>query len=296
MSKAESPAINAHKDEALFREAVRFTAAESGFVPRLIEKDYFCTVLLAYLSEAAGHALVFKGGTCLTKVHSELYRLSEDLDYTIPVAADTPRSERSKQVEPVKMALSRLNKAIPEFRVIETLKGANKSTQYVALIEYSSMLGQQQEKIKIEVSLREPLLAPVIDGSARTVLRNPLTNNPMILPFPVRSIDKIEALAEKFRAALSRREPAIRDFFDIDYAVRKGGLRPDAAGFIDQVGQKLAIPGNDAVDVSEQRRDALRRQVEPELRPVLRDRDFAEFDLIRAFEIGVRMAEAVQER
>ena len=146
------------------------------------------------------------------------------------------------------------------------------------------------------MSLREPLLARVIDGPAQTILRNPVTNKPMVMPFPVRSIDKNEALAEKFRAALSRREPAIRDFFDIDYAVRIGGLRPNNAEFIDQVGQKLAIPGNDPVDVSETRLEALRRQVEPELRPVLRDRDFTEFDLDRAFEIAVRMAKAVAER
>ena len=96
MSKAEPPIINVHKDLDLFREAVRFTAAESGFVPRLIEKDYFCTVVLAYLAGAAGGDLVFKGGTCLTKVHSEFYRLSEDLDYTIPVPVDTPRNECSR--------------------------------------------------------------------------------------------------------------------------------------------------------------------------------------------------------
>lgn len=294
MSRTEPPVINAHEDVALFREAVRFTAAESGFVPRLIEKDYFCTVLLDYLSRSAGAGLVFKGGTCLAKVHSELYRLSEDLDYSISIAADALRSERSKQAEPVKVALGRLHRAVPAFRVIDTLKGANKSTQYLAVVAYSSMLGQQQETIKIEVSLREPLLVRVIDGAARTVLRNPLTNNPMVLPFPVRSIDKIEALAEKFRAALSRREPAIRDFFDIDYAIRKSGLRPGEADFIDQVGLKLGIPGNDLVDVSERRLDALRRQVEAELKPVLRDRDFAEFDLDRAFEIAVRMAKAVQ--
>jgi predicted nucleotidyltransferase component of viral defense system len=82
MSKAEPPAINAHEDEALFRDAVRFTAEESGFMPRLIEKDYFCTLLLDHLSRAGGAELVFKGGTSLTKIHSELYRLSEDLDYT----------------------------------------------------------------------------------------------------------------------------------------------------------------------------------------------------------------------
>ena len=296
MSKAELPAINAHEDAALFRDAVRFTAEESGFMPRLIEKDYFCTLLLDYLSRAGGAELVFKGGTCLTKIHSELYRLSEDLDYTIPVAADASRSERSRRVEPVRKTLSRLNETVPMFRVIDALKGANNSTQYLAVVGYGSMLNQREETIKIEVSLREPLLTPVLDSAARTVLRSPFTNNPMIAPIAVRCIDKIEALAEKFRAALSRREPAIRDFFDIDYAVRRGGLRPDEADFIDQVGQKLAIPGNDPVDITERRLDALRRQVEPELRPVLRDRDFAEFDLNRAFEIGARMARAVQER
>jgi len=296
MSRTESSIINAHEDVALFRAAVQFTAAESGFVPRLIEKDYFCTILLDYLSRSAGNGLVFKGGTCLAKVHSGLYRLSEDLDYSIPVAADAARSVRSKQVEPVKVALGKLPKAVPAFRIIDTLKGANNSKQYLAVVGYNSVLDQQEETIKVEVSLREPLLVPAIDGAARTILRNPLSGNPMVAPVTVRSIEKIEALAEKFRAALSRREPAIRDFFDIDYAVRKGGLRPEETDFIDQVGLKLTIPGNDSVDVSQRRLAALRRQVEAELKPVMRDRDFSEFDLDRAFEIGVRMARAVQER
>jgi predicted nucleotidyltransferase component of viral defense system len=293
MSRAEPPAINAHQDVALFREAVRFTAAESGFVPRLIEKDYFCTVLLAYLSGTAGDELVFKGGTCLTKVHSELYRLSEDLAYAISVAVDTPRTERSRHAMQVKTALSKLNKAVPELRVIETLKGANKSTQYLAVIGYNSMLSQQQETVKIEVSLREPLLAPVINGAAHTILRNPLTNRPMVMPITLRCIDKAEALAEKFRAALSRRDVAIRDFYDIDHAVRKGGLNPEERRLIKKVRQKLAVPGNDPVEVSDDRLEALRNQVDSQLRSVLRDLDFLEFDLDRAFKIVAEMAKAL---
>src|SRR3972149_4697247 len=291
MSKAEPPAICAHDDAALFRDAVRFTAEESGFAPRLIEKDYFCTLLLDYLSTAVGGELVFKGGTCLTKVPSELYRLSEDLDYAIPVAVDAPRSERSRRVEPVKTALSRLNKTVPAFRVIDTLKGANRSTQYLAAVGYSSVLNQQEETIKIEVSLREPLLTPVFHGLARTMLRSPLTNNPMVAPITVRCIDKAEALAEKFRAALSRRDVAIRDFYDIDHAVRKGGLSPEK--LVKQVSLKLAVPGNDPVDVSDRRLAAVRKQIEAQLRPVLRERDFGEFDLERAFKIVAEMAEAV---
>ena len=293
MSKVEPLVINVHDDVELFREAVQFTAAESGFVPRLIEKDYFCTVLLTYLSGAAGNELVFKGGTCLTKVHSELYRLSEDLDYTIPVAVDAPRPERSRRVEPVRTALDKLTKAVPVFRIIESLRGANKTTQYLATVGYDSTLGRQQETIKIEVSLREPLLTRVFNGAARTMLRSPLTNNPMVRPISVRCIDKIEAFAEKFRAALSRREPAVRDLYDIDHAIRKDGLRAFDKNLIDQVKQKLAIPGNEPIDVSDRRLAALRSQVESELRPVLREKDFTEFDLDRAFEIVAEMAKAV---
>lgn len=51
------------EDPALFREVVRFKAAQTGFVPRLIEKDYFCTVVLEYLA-ASRAELVFRGGPC----------------------------------------------------------------------------------------------------------------------------------------------------------------------------------------------------------------------------------------
>lgn len=49
-------------DPALFLEAVRFTAAETGFSQRLIEKDYFCSAALEYLAASDG-SLTFKGGT-----------------------------------------------------------------------------------------------------------------------------------------------------------------------------------------------------------------------------------------
>lgn len=293
MSKVEPPAIRVHEDAELFREAVRFTAAESGFVPRLIEKDYFCTVLLAYLSGAAGDELVFKGGTCLAKVHSELYRLSEDLDYAISVPVDTSRTERSQRVDGVKSALSGLKKTIPAYRVVDALKGANQSKQYIAVVEYKSLLNQQEETIKIEISLREPLLMPAVVSQARTLLLSPLTSRAMVSPIPVSSIAKTEALAEKFRAALPRREPAVRDFYDIDHAVRKGGLRTDEGELIGQVKQKLTVPGNEPVNVSQQQLAVLWRQLEPQLRPVLREQDFAEFDLDRAFKIVTDMAKAV---
>jgi len=237
MSVAKPPPITVHEDVDLFREALRFTAAQSGFTGRLIEKDYFCTVLLAYLTATAGADLVFKGGTCLTKVHSELYRLSEDLDYTIPVPFGTSRSERSRRVVGVKAALSQVKQSLPAFRVVDPLRGANNSTQYVATMAYSSMISRKDETIKIEVSLREPLLIPMVRAQARTLLLDPVSNTPAVSPVFLSNIAKTEAFAEKFRAALSRRDVAIRDFYDIDYAMQKGGLQPESAELIAQVKQ-----------------------------------------------------------
>ena len=272
---------------------MRFTAAETAFVARLIEKDYFCTVLLVYLAVEAGQDLVFKGGTCLAKVHAEMYRLSEDLDFAISMPVEASRSERSKRSEGLKEALVGLPKRLPIFHVVEPLKGANNSTQYVAVVAYSSLLGREDETIKIEVSLREPLLMPALKESARTLLLDPVTSEAVVPPVPLLCIAKTEALAEKFRAALSRREAAVRDFYDIDHAIRKSGLRPKAIELVQQVKRKLAVPGNEPVDVSGERLAALRKQIDPELRPVLREQDFTEFDLDRAFETVVKMAKAV---
>jgi hypothetical protein len=92
-------------------------------------------------------------------------------------------------------------------------------------------------------------------------------------------------MAEKLRAAMSRREAAVRDFYDVDYAVRRLGFRLDDTELLELLRAKLAVPGNDPVDVSPARLAALRPQLEAQLKPVLRDRDFTEFDLDRAFRI-----------
>jgi hypothetical protein len=83
---------------------------------------------------------------------------------------------------------------------------------------------------------------------------------------------------------------AVRDFFDLDYAVRRLGLRSENPELIDLVRRKLSVPCNEPVDVSANRLAALRQQVGPQLQPVLRAKDFAEFDLERAFQIVTRMA------
>jgi predicted nucleotidyltransferase component of viral defense system len=273
-----------HEDADRFREAVRFTASETRFLPRLIEKDYFCTLLLGYLSAADG-SLVFKGGTCLAKIHAGFYRLSEDLDFVIPTLHSASRSDRRRLAEGLKGAVSRLSEELDAFRLVKPLTGANNSTQYVAVVGYTSLISQEEETVKIEAGLREPLLTQAVIGNAQTLLFNPISGKPIVPAIPVPCFSWDEAMAEKLRAALSRREAAIRDFYDIDYAVRKRGFRPLETAMTDLVRQKLAVPGNEPVDISPERLALLRQQLDTELRTVLREKDFRDFDLERAFRI-----------
>ena len=278
-----------HEDPDLFRSALNYSSAETLFISRLLEKDYFCTLLLHYLS-STDETLVFKGGTCLAKVHAGFYRLSEDLDFVISASGDSSRSVRSRKMAATKKAILRISEKLGVFRLIQPLTGANNSTQYIAAVGYSSLLGNTEETIKIEIGLREPLLMSFSHGTVATILLNPITGKPMIPTFPMTCISYNEGMAEKFRAALSRREPAIRDFYDIHYAISHLNLNARDASFIDLIKKKLAVPGNNPVDVSKERLSAIRRQLDTELKPVLRTLDYATFDLEQAFQVVIDVA------
>ena len=146
-----------HEDPALFSEAINFTASQTGFAARLIEKDYFCSLILALLAAADPNPLVFKGGTCLSKVYAGFYRLSEDLDFAVPLETDSSRGERRRLGVLLKETVATILERTPSFSEAEPLSGQNESRQYVGSLKYQSLLNNQDETIRIEISLREPL-------------------------------------------------------------------------------------------------------------------------------------------
>lgn len=289
----EANRLRFHEDAEVFRELLTSTAAATEFLVRLIEKDYHCTVLLQYLADRCPD-LIFKGGTCLAKIHTEFHRMSEDLDFTIPLPAGATRAQRSQLARPLGRALDGLASAIPGFRVAMPLTGANESKQYNAVVAYTSVTGAREQTIKIEAGVREPLLTPAIQGEARTLLLAP-SGRPLVAAMRVPCLSYDEAMAEKLRAALSRREPAIRDFYDIDHAIRLRSFQAGDREILRLVAEKLRWT-EDPVDVSARRLEALRAQVETELRPVLRPGDFDAFDLERALSAVTAVAETVQPR
>jgi predicted nucleotidyltransferase component of viral defense system len=293
MNDRDDDRISLHEDVPLFRESLAFTSAKTGFTGQVIEKDYFCTVLLADLARHGGADLIFKGGTCLAKVHAGFYRLSEDLDFAIPLHVNASRAERSRAVDAIKRAVADVSGRLPCLSCQTELKGANDSTQYSGVVTYRSVATGQQETVLVDVSVREPaLIAPAI-LPARTVLLDPIGGRPAVPDLHVFSLTAMEAMAEKFRAALSRRDVAIRDFFDLDYAARHLPVDFASPSFVGMVRRKLAIPDNPPVDIGVERMTALRRQVEPKLKTVLREKEFRDFVLDRAIALVMEMAARV---
>ncbi|MEI8372562.1 MAG: nucleotidyl transferase AbiEii/AbiGii toxin family protein [Planctomycetota bacterium] len=285
---------NYHEDADLFREALSYTQSETGFGTRMVEKDYYCSLVLEDLLAIANPQWVFKGGTCLSKVHSDFYRMSEDLDFAFSVPVDISRHQRSKMIGPMKEHLAKLAGRLACFKVIETLRGFNNSMQYIGGLSYNSVVTGQGESIKVEFSIREPILEPVEYLPARALLVDPFRQAAAVAPVKVPVLSCRETYAEKLRAALTRREPAIRDFYDIDHGVRAERLTMGDRRLIELVRGKLAVPGNDPIDASARKYETLTRQILAQLKPVLRESDFAAFDLKRAFGIVAHIAAALR--
>jgi predicted nucleotidyltransferase component of viral defense system len=111
-------------DPEVFREALAYSEATTGFTATLIEKDYYCSLVLQHFFDS-DTSLVFRGGTSLSKVHADFYRLSEDLDFIIPVTVNSTRSQRRAEMEPVKLMFEVLPTAIPGMAIFEAIQGHN---------------------------------------------------------------------------------------------------------------------------------------------------------------------------
>ncbi len=231
----------------------------------------------------------------MSKVYTDFYRLCEDLDFSISVPLSATRTERRRSVEPLKAPCNHLPDYCSHVAILDPMRGANQSTQYVQTLGYETRITGQTERIQLEFGLREPmLLAPRIE-SARTLLASPFTGNPLFPAVPIRVMALQEIWAEKIRAALCRRNPAIRDFFDLDYALRNNQIDPSAVDFVALVARKLAVDGNGPIQLTDQRRMELDRQIRTDLRPVLRASDFAQFDLDRVWSALVALASHLKE-
>lgn len=136
-------------------------------------------------------------------------------------------------------------------------------------------------------------MLPVISVPLSTLLLNPLFNEAAVAPIMVSSLSSTEAYAEKLRAALTRRDPAPRDLYDLHHAVESGVLDWNNEEFLRLAARKIAT--ETPTDwLAAARIEAFRRGLVSELRPVLRPDVYHSLDFTKALATITTLANAMK--
>ena len=180
-------------------------ARNSGLGDKLVaERDVVLTYALRALHDTGIDAhLAFKGGTCLRKtVFGSTGRFSEDLDFTL----DTDEADDDVLVRLVE-GLNREHHGV-RFIFDEYYK-ADGDTSFGGEVHYRHAWNSAG-RFRLQVSLRE---RPTLPATPRSMKAQAYFGNLEFEPFDVRSLDVLEMMAEKVRAAFQRVK--VRDLYDL---------------------------------------------------------------------------------
>lgn len=171
---------------------------------RVAERDVVLTYALRALHEEGVFAhLAFKGGTCLRKtVFGSAGRFSEDLDFTLD--SDEPEDDALVRVVEV---FNHEHHGIT-FTFDEYYK-TDGDTSFGGEVLYRHGWNSTG-RFRLQVSLRE---RPTLPVAARPMKPQGYFAQLEFEPFEVRSIEVIEMVAEKVRAAFQRSK--VRDLYDL---------------------------------------------------------------------------------
>lgn len=134
-----------HKNSELFLQAINIVSQEKNILPEIIEKDYYVTLILKFLSEKIPF-IVFKGGTSLSKCHNIIKRFSEDIDIAIDTKISVSQKKNVKQV--IKEVAEFLELKIAN---IDDTKSRNNYNKYI--FAYNSVLESKNSFLKSGVVL-----------------------------------------------------------------------------------------------------------------------------------------------
>ena len=188
----------------------------TGYKLKILEKDFYLTGLLSWISKELPD-VSFKWWTCLNKIHFPYFRLSEDLDFSLPLWDTTP-SQRKAIAHHIDERIQYLADGMGRFLKInhhELIK-KKKYTYLKYELQYDSVI-QWKDTIKIEVSYTPKQYLASVRGEIQHIYKDLIDDT---LLFPLASIQCLsidEMIAEKVRASLTRNTPVIRDYYDLRY-------------------------------------------------------------------------------
>ncbi len=210
-----------HKNKDEFLRILGRTSAQTSFPLRLLEKDYYITLVLSVIKDLSTD-LIFKGGTCLSKIYYSYHRLSEDLDFTLKLPTNnSTRTVRRNAIKPIKESINLLlNKFGMTVKNLDDA-GHNESTQYIYNLEYKSVILNKKESLKLEIGLRfNPIIPPAVKRINHKFF-HPFTKERLFDAGSINCLALKELVAEKLRASSTRKAIAGRDFYDLGYLLQE---------------------------------------------------------------------------
>jgi predicted nucleotidyltransferase component of viral defense system len=205
-----------------------------------IEKDYVLNWLLAGISasEALKNQWIFKGGTCLKKCFFEVYRFSEDLDFTITDAAHlnsvflknefTYISEWVYEYSGIEIP----NDGIM-FELYENPRG---KTSAQGKIAYKGPMQRRGNHPTVKLDLCWDEI--VVEETTWKLIHHPYTDLDFT-DFHVQTYSLEEIFAEKLRALVERMRP--RDLYDVINLHVDGRWQLDRARVLSTLTKKCAF-------------------------------------------------------
>jgi len=212
-----------HENSEEFLKVLERTSGQTGFPLRMLEKDYFLTIILSRINKDLSNDLILKGGTCLNKIYFSYYRLSEDLDFSLLLPQNnSTRAMRRGAINPIKESIRTFVKSFGMNLENEEGAGHKESSQYIYYLNYDSVVLNNKDSIKLEIGLRSNPILPIEGHEIKHRFLHPFTGKPLFDPGRINCLSIKELAAEKMRAAATRLDIAPRDFFDLGYLLKKG--------------------------------------------------------------------------
>lgn len=190
------------------------------------------------------------------------------------------------------MAINPIREKMPEFLKLLGLKskrpegeGFNNSTQYVFNISYPSFITGKDENIKLEISLRQRPVDKPVHNVITHFYKDPFTGENLIPQNKILSLSLNEAVAEKLKASITRKDAAIRDYYDLWY-IYESKFDFNNKQFLSIFKKKLEKENYRAgyshnFGLDQKSIESLYIQIETELMPVIRIGE--NFDLNKVF-------------